>query len=76
MNENEVKKLDGANVENAPENVSENEKTAQLFENVIKDLGSLLLIGGFSLKQTTQLCKFRNGLKNIFADVKKTMSNN
>lgn len=76
MNENEVKNLDGANVENAPENVSENEKTAQLFENVIKDLGSLLLIGGFSLKQTTQLCKFRNGLKNIFADVKKTMSNN
>lgn len=76
MNENEVKNLDGATVENAPENVSENEKTAQLFENVIKDLGSLLLIGGFSLKQTTQLCKFRNGLKNIFADVKKTMSNN
>lgn len=76
MNENEVKNLDGANVEKAPENVSENEKTAQLFENVIKDLGSLLLIGGFSLKQTTQLCKFRNGLKNIFADVKKTMSNN
>ena len=76
MNENEVKKLDGANFENAPENVSENEKTAQLFENVIKDLGSLLLIGGFSLKQTTQLCKFRNGLKNIFAEVKKTMSNN
>lgn len=76
MNENGVKNLDGANVENAPENVSENEKTAQLFENVIKDLGSLLLIGGFSLKQTTQLCKFRNGLKSIFADVKKTMSNN
>lgn len=76
MNENGVKNLDGANVENAPENVSENEKTAQLFENVIKDLGSLLLIGGFSLKQTTQLCKFRNGLKSIFADVKKSMSNN
>lgn len=76
MNENGVKNFDGANVENAPENVSENEKTAQLFENVIKDLGSLLLIGGFSLKQTTQLCKFRNGLKSIFADVKKTMSNN
>ncbi len=76
MNENEVQNLNGANVEKAPENVSENEKTAQLFENVIKDLGSLLLIGGFSLKQTTQLCKFRNGLKNIFADVKKSMSNN
>lgn len=76
MNENEVKNFDGANGENAPENVSENEKTAHLFENVIKDLGSLLLIGGFSLKQTTQLCKFRNGLKNIFADFKKTMSNN
>lgn len=76
MNENVVKNLDGATVENAPENVSENEKIVQLFENVIKDLGSLLLIGGFSLKQTTQLCKFRNGLKNIFADFKKTMSNN